>query len=84
MIQIFSNSLGEEELNAVRGVLAVRQVLTALNAVVLPSTVQIAWADQAFDESGRLKDAKSATQVAKACAELLRFTALVKGQDGPR
>jgi NAD(P)H-dependent FMN reductase len=82
IVQLMGASPGQ--FGAVRGVLAVRQVLTALNAVVLPSTVQIAGADQAFDESGRLKDAKSATQVAKACAELLRVTALLKGQDGPR
>lgn len=82
IVQLMGASPGQ--FGAVRGVLAVRQVLTALNAVVLPSTVQIARADQAFDESGRLKDSKSAAQVEKACAELLRFTALLKGHDGPR
>ena len=72
------------QFGAVRGVLAVRQVLTALNAFVLPSTVQIARADQAFDESGRLKDPKSAAQVEKTCAEMLRVTALLKERGGPR
>lgn len=60
---------------AVRGVLAVRQVLTALNAVVIPQAVHIARADQAFDEQGRLKDPRSQSSVEKACAELLRITA---------
>ncbi len=82
VVQLMGASPGQ--FGAVRGVLAVRQVLTALNAFVLPSTVQIARADQAFDEAGRLKDPKSAAQVEKACAELLRVTALLKAQAGPR
>lgn len=66
------------QFGAVRGVLAVRQILNALNVIVLPQTVQIAHADQAFDEAGRLKDPKSAALVAKACTELLRVAALLK------
>ena len=64
---------------AARGVLALRQVLTALGVLILPNTVQIARADQAFDESGKLLDVKSAAQVEKACAELVRVTRLMKG-----
>ncbi|MBI1951200.1 MAG: NAD(P)H-dependent oxidoreductase [Acidobacteria bacterium] len=82
VVQLMGASPGQ--FGAVRGVLAVRQVLTALNAVVLPSTVQIARADGAFDESGRLKDPKSAAQVEKACAGMLRITARLLAQDGPR
>ncbi len=67
------------QFGAVRGVLAVRQILNTLNVIVLPQTVQIAHADQAFDESGRLKDPKSAAMVVKACTELLRVAALLKG-----
>ncbi|HEV8700728.1 MAG TPA: NAD(P)H-dependent oxidoreductase [Candidatus Polarisedimenticolia bacterium] len=67
------------QFGAVRGVLAVRQVLNALHAIVLPQTIQIPHADQAFDEAGRLKDPKSAALVEKACAELLRVAALLKG-----
>ena len=62
------------QFGAVRGVLALRQVLNALAVVVLPGTVQIAHADQAFDDRGKLKDAKSAGMVEKACAELIRVT----------
>src|SRR5438093_5350768 len=36
---------------AVRGVLAVRQALTALHALILPNIVQVAHADQAFDDA---------------------------------
>ena len=64
---------------AVRSVLALRQVLTALGVLILPSTVQIARADQAFDEAGKLKDPKSTALVEKACAELVRVTGLMKG-----
>ena len=67
---------------AVRGVLAVRQALTALFAVVLPQTVQVAKAGEAFDEAGRLKDPKLQAQVEKACAELLRVTAALTGGGG--
>jgi chromate reductase, NAD(P)H dehydrogenase (quinone) len=77
VVQLMGASPGQ--FGAVRGVLAVRLILTALAAVVLPSTVLIARADQAFDETGRLKDPKSHSQVEKACAELLRMTALLKG-----
>ncbi|HXU12864.1 MAG TPA: NAD(P)H-dependent oxidoreductase [Candidatus Binatia bacterium] len=72
------------QFGAVRGVLAVRQVLNSLNVLVLPQTVQIARADQAFDEAGRLKDPKSAALVEKACAELLRVAALLKAQEPGR
>jgi len=64
---------------AARGVLALRQVLTALGVFILPNTVQIARADQAFDEAGKLKDPKSTALVEKACAELVRVTGLMKG-----
>lgn len=63
---------------AARSILALRQVMTALGVLAIPNTVQIAHADQAFDENGRLKDPKSAAMVEKACAELVRVTRLVK------
>jgi len=67
------------QFGAVRGVLAARQVITALNAIILPTIVQIARADQAFDEAGNLRDPKSVAQIEKACSELLRVTRLMKG-----
>lgn len=63
---------------AVRGVLAVRQILTALSAVVIPQTVQVAKADEAFDDAGRLRDPKLQGQLEKACAEFLRIAAALK------
>lgn len=67
------------QFGAVRGVQALRQVLASLGVFVLPGTVQIARADHAFDQEGRLLDLKSAAQVDKACAELVRVTRLMKG-----
>lgn len=64
---------------AVRSALALRQVLCALAVFVLPTTVQIARANEAFDPAGRLVDPRSQAQVEKACAELLRTTRLMKG-----
>ena len=63
---------------AVRGVLALRQVLTALHVIVLPTIVQVSHAGQGFDDSGRLKDPKLVAQIEKACAELLRVTRLMR------
>jgi len=63
---------------AVRGVLALRQVLTALGVLILPATVQIIRAGEAFDASGKLIDPKHTAQVDKACAELLLVTRLMR------
>jgi chromate reductase len=59
---------------AVRGVQAVRQVLSTLFVMVLPQTVTIPKADQAFDEAGNLRDDHHRLSLEKACAELLRVT----------
>jgi len=64
---------------AVRSALALRQVLCALGVHVLPGTVQISRAAEAFDASGRLIDPKNQAQVEKACAELVRVARLMKG-----
>ncbi len=63
---------------AVRGVLALRQVLTALGVLILPATVQIIRAGEAFDASGKLIDRKNAAQVEKTCADLLLVTRLMR------
>ncbi|MFQ5878186.1 MAG: NADPH-dependent FMN reductase [Acidobacteriota bacterium] len=57
---------------AVRGVLALREVLTALFATVIPNAVHVAGADGAFDDDGNLKDPDSRASVERACSELLR------------
>jgi chromate reductase len=67
---------------AVRGVLAVRQILTALFAIVIPQTVLVANAAEAFDDAGRLREDRLRAQVDKACAELLRVAAALPGAPG--
>ncbi len=62
---------------AVRSALALRQVLSALAVFVLPATVQISRAGEAFDPAGRLIDPRSQAQVEKACGELVRVTRLL-------
>ena len=63
---------------AVRSQLALRQVLMALAAIVVPITVTLPHADQAFDETGALKDAKVRALVERACGELLRLATALK------
>ena len=67
------------QFGAVRGIAALRPVLTALNAHLLPQTVMIQHADKAFDTDGRLVDPKIQAQIEKACAELVRVTRLLAG-----
>ncbi len=66
------------QFGAARSVLAVRQILNALFAIVIPQTVLLPEADQAFDETGNLKETTVRTSLEKACAELLRVTAALK------
>jgi chromate reductase len=66
-------------LGAVRSVLMVRQVLTALLAIIIPEMVVVPRADQAFDEQGRLKDEHLRASLEKACAELLRVATALGG-----
>jgi NAD(P)H-dependent FMN reductase len=63
---------------AVRGQLALRQVLAALAALVVPITMALPHADQAFDEQGALKDPKVRASVERACGELLRLATALK------
>ena len=68
---------------AVRSVATLRLVLTATGVFLLPGTVLIPHADQAFEDDGRLKDPKSKAQVENLCAELLRVTAALKSGQRP-
>ena len=57
----------------VRHLYHLRQVLSGLQTIVLPNQVQLAHADQAFDESGALKDerwSKALATLAKALVEM--------------
>jgi chromate reductase len=66
------------QFGAVRSGLAVRQILTALFAVIIPQQIYLPLADQAFDDQGRLKDARRRESVEKACSELLRVATALK------
>jgi chromate reductase, NAD(P)H dehydrogenase (quinone) len=52
----------------------VRDVLIVLRMLVLPETVSLSHADQAFDQAGRLKDAGVTGRVADLAKELVRLT----------
>lgn len=71
------------QFGAVRGVLAVRLILTALFAIVIPQMVLVPRADQAFDEAGGLKDPKIRGQIEKAGAELIRIAAALTAAGRP-
>jgi chromate reductase len=62
----------------VRSQMAIRQVLAALAAITVPITVALPHADQAFDETGALKDPKARANVERACGELLRLATALK------
>jgi chromate reductase len=68
------------QFGALRGLAAVRIVLTALQAHVLPQTVMVPDAGAAFDPAGRPVDPKIQAQIDKACAELCRVTGLLAGR----
>lgn len=56
----------------VRGLPHLRQILSALGVIVLPTQVQLAHADHAFDEAGKLTDPKmmqAVESMAKSLAE---------------
>ncbi len=76
MVLLLGASPGQ--FGAVRSGLAVRQILTALFAIVIPQQIHLPLADQAFDEQGRLKDTRRRESVEKACAVLLRVAAALK------
>lgn len=63
----------------VRAGLALRQILMTLLVIVIPQTVLIPKADQAFDETGQLKDAQYRSSLDKAVEQLLKVTESLKG-----
>lgn len=58
-------------LGGVRGLFAVRQILTVLGTIVLPTQFALARVREAFDERGALKDAAQRKSVAAVAAELV-------------
>jgi NAD(P)H-dependent FMN reductase len=70
---LFSASPGN--LGGVRALLAVRQVLTTLGVLVLPTQFALAHAASAFHEDGTLKEDGHQAAVAAVVAEVLAVTA---------
>jgi chromate reductase, NAD(P)H dehydrogenase (quinone) len=58
-------------LGGIRGLFAVRQVLTVLGTIVLPTQFGLARASEAFTEEGALKDAGQQKSVDNVTAELV-------------
>jgi chromate reductase len=61
-----------------RGLLAVRTILTSINSIVIPAQVAIPHAMQAFDENGQLKDAKYTAALQRLASELVAITSKLK------
>lgn len=58
-------------LGGVRGLLTVRQILTGLGTIVLPTQFALGRASEAFDENGALRDAGQQKAVDNVVAELV-------------
>jgi chromate reductase, NAD(P)H dehydrogenase (quinone) len=66
-------------LGGIRGLVHVRSILGNIGVFVLPDQVSISSAHEAFDENGKLKDARKAKQVEKVAAGLVEMTKKLKG-----
>lgn len=62
-------------LGGLRGLVHLRSILGNIGIIVLPDQVSISSAHEAFDESGKLKDARKAKQVAALGAGLAKILA---------
>lgn len=65
-------------LGGLRGLVHLRAILGNIGVVVLPDTISIATAHEAFDESGCLKDERKAKQLANIVGGLVNFIAKQK------
>jgi chromate reductase len=70
-------SASPTNLGGIRGLMTVRQVLTTLGVLVLPTQFGLAHATAAFDEDGTLKDEAHRTAVGAVTAELVRVLSLL-------
>lgn len=66
-------------LGGLRGLVHVRAILGNIGTIVLPNQIAVGAANEAFDASGNLKDAKQQAAVAKVAAELAQTIAKLRG-----
>lgn len=66
-------------LGGLRGLFALRQILSNIGVLVLPGQIAIARAREAFDETGKLTDAKQHERVREIAAKLVDVTRRLKG-----
>jgi NAD(P)H-dependent FMN reductase len=59
-------------LGGLRGLVTVRSILSSIKVLVLPDQYALSRAHEAFDDQGRLRDAKADQAVQGACAALAR------------
>lgn len=62
-------------LGGLRGLFALRQILSNIGVLVLPDQIAITKAAEAFDDSGNLKDAKQLARVREISAKLVNVAA---------
>jgi chromate reductase len=67
-------------LGGLRGLVHLRSILGNIGVIVLPDQVSISSADEAFDENGKLKDARKAKQVSGIAKGLAEFLTKFKGK----
>jgi chromate reductase len=61
------------QLGGLRGLVHLRSILGNIGVIVLPDQLAISVANEAFDEAGKLKDAKKAQKVEALCRSLVEF-----------
>jgi chromate reductase len=65
-------------LGGLRGLVAVRTILTNIGSIVIPTQVSVPRANEVFDENDQLKDEKHRAPVRKLASELVAITSKLK------